>query len=194
MATWCRQFGPRLPVLLSNQAKLEAKLESNPAFSHTTLQPPTAWLACLVGNAGFETCTNFYQIPRISSVEVSRAAPSSPAPSRWALPSPRSASFLRLYGCVSCRRPVGILPLQVFSFRRRGHAWHMDDEVLAAASALRATSPGGAALVLGGGFCGLAYATQLEPRASRRLDPLRDQSPHATNAPDPDRSATHTLA
>ena len=44
-------------------------------------------------------------------------------------------------------------------------SWHMDDEVLAAASALRAGSPGGgAALVLGGGFCGLACAYELACR------------------------------
>ena len=64
-----------------------------------TYHTPTSY--CLVGNDGVETCTNFYQIPRISSVEVSRAAPSSPAPSRWALPSPRSASTLWLHRSVS---------------------------------------------------------------------------------------------
>ena len=49
-------------------------------------------------------------------------------------------------------------------------SWHMVDEVLAAASALRAASPSGAAgsaLVLGGGFCGLAYATRLELASPR---------------------------
>ena len=57
-------------LLLSNQAKLEAKLESNqaainvivskldPAFSYHT---PTQ--ECLVAKDGDETCTNFYEIP-----------------------------------------------------------------------------------------------------------------------------------
>ena len=39
-----------------------------------------------------------------------------------------------------------------------------DDEVLAAASALRAVSPGSVGLVLGGGFCGLACAYELTCR------------------------------
>ena len=43
-------------LLLSNQAKLEAKL--NPAFSyHTSTQ------VCFVAKTGAETCTNLYQIP-----------------------------------------------------------------------------------------------------------------------------------
>lgn len=185
-AIWTR---PRLPVLLSNQAKLEAKLESNPAFSHTTLQPPTAWLAMTVSRpAPTSTRSPEFQAWRCRE---------RPPPHRH----PQGGRCRHLdrrvpfgYTDLSQRSSRRDPPLLQVSLRRRGHAWHMDDEVLAAASALRATSPGGAALVLGGGFCGLAYATQLEPRASRRLDPLRDHSPHATNAPDPDRSATHTLA
>ena len=56
-------------LLLSNQAKLEAKLESNHAATVSKLDPGVALSyhtptqECLVAKDGVDTCTDFYQIP-----------------------------------------------------------------------------------------------------------------------------------